>query len=844
MTDTAAPGDGPKRSQKWWKITLGVIAGVVLLAAVGVALSMRFSVHRAFPDVDGEVAIAGLQAPAEVIRDDMGVAHIYADNQHDLFLTQGYVHAQERFWQMDFWRHIGSGRLSEMFGDTQVETDAFLRTMGWQSIAEAQYAAADPSDRAVLDAYTEGVNAYLSSRSPAELSFEYTVLELLNHSYDPEPWTPIDTLTWGIAMAWDLRGNMDAEIARAMLLGSLPPEQVAQLYPPYPGDMNPYIVPADELVTDGTPNASIRAIPGVRTALGSVADKLDLVAAIGVPGAGSGIGSNAWAISGSRTDTGMPILANDPHLAIQMPSIWYQNGLHCTTVSDDCPYDVVGFSFSGVPGVIIGHNANIAWGVTNLGPDVQDLYIEKVNPDDPTQYEVNGRWVDMDVHEEVIQVAGGDPVTIEVRSTRHGPIISDTYGSLEDFSEAGVDAPDPYAIALRWTALDENPGVVPAVLGLDSAENWDDFRDALRLWIVPSQNFVYADVEGNIGYQSPGAIPIRANGDGTLPVPGWTDEYEWTGFIPFDELPRSFNPESGYIVTANNAVVDDSYPYWITYDWAYGYRARRIVDLVGSNAPISLEQVGSVQFDSYDLSAERIVPYLAALDSPINTVLASWDFGNQIDSSGAAAYNAVWKRMLEFTFWDDLPEDYRPEGGSRWFYVVGQMMDRPDDPFWDDATTTDVEDRDAILQKSLDAAYEDLKGWFGDDPDDWQWGAMHVSTFRNQTLGESGIGIVEDRFNRGPFQTAGGGSLVNSTAWLATESFETYWLPSMRMLVDLGDLSRSVVTNTTGQSGHTDHPHYDDMIPLWLSGEYVPMTWTREQVEADAETVQTLTPQR
>ncbi len=842
MTDSPAPGDGPKRSHKWWKITLGVIAGLALLTAVGVGLFMRFSVHRAFPDVEGEVAIAGLQAPVQVVRDDMGVAHIYADNTHDLFMAQGYVHAQERFWQMDFWRHIGSGRLSEMFGDSQVETDMFLRTMGWHDVAAAQFAAAAPDDRAAMEAYADGVNAYLASRSPSELSFEYTVLELLNHSYDPEPWTPIDTLTWGIAMAWDLRGNMDNEIERAMLLGTLPAEQVAQLFPPYPGDINPYIVPANELVGNSTPTASMHSIPGVQVALESVRDKLDLVAAMGANDPGAGIGSNSWAISGDRTNTGMPILANDPHLAIQMPSIWYQNSLHCTTVTEACPYDVAGFSFAGVPGVIIGHNANIAWGVTNLGPDVQDLYIEKINPDNPNQYEVNGQWVDMNVHEETIAVAGSDPVTIEVRSTRHGPIISDTYGSLEDFSSSGIDTPDPYAIALRWTALDTNPGIVTAFLHLDSSANWNDFRDALRTFTVPAQNFLYADVEGNIGYQSPGAIPIRANGDGTLPVPGWTDEYEWTGFIPFDELPRSFNPESGYIVTANNAVVDDSFPYWITYDWNYGYRARRIVDLVGSNAPIGLDEIASIQFDSYSLNAEKVVPYLTSLNSPFDAVFAKWDLGNQADSSGAAAFNAVWSRILEFTFWDDLPEDYRPNGAGRWFFVVDRMLEKPNDPFWDDTATPEIEDRDAILQRSLDTAYEDLKGWFGDDPADWRWGAMHVSTFRNQTLGESGIGIIEDRFNRGPFETTGGGDLVNATGWTAYEGFETTWLPSMRMIVDMSDLSRSRTTHTTGQSGHTDHPHYDDMIPLWLNGKYSPMNWTDSQVDNAAETVQTLIP--
>ncbi|MEA3503532.1 MAG: penicillin acylase family protein [Actinomycetota bacterium] len=840
MSETAAPSDGQKQSHRWWKIVLGAIVALLVIAVLGVVLFGRISVRRAFPDVDGEAAIAGLEAGVKVVRDDMGVAHIYAANPHDLFVAQGYVHAQERFWQMDVWRHIGSGRLSEMFGESQVETDTFLRTLGWHDVATAQLAAATPENREIMEAYSEGVNAYLATRSPSDLSFEYTILELSNHGYDPEPWDPVDTLTWGIAMAWDLRGNMDAEIERAMLLGSLSEEQVAQLFPPYPGEINPYIVPVG--ANASAPTASLRTTPGIRTALASVQTKLDLVAALGAGDPEVGIGSNSWVVSGNLTDTGSPILANDPHLAIQMPSIWYQNSLHCTEVSDACPFDVAGFSFAGVPGVIIGHNAKMAWGITNLGPDVQDLFIEKINPDNPNQYEVNGAWVDMDVHEETIDVAGGDPVTIEVKVTRHGPIISDVYGDLEEFTDSGIETPEPYAIALRWTALDTNPGIVETFMGLDTAANWDDFRTALRSFAVPSQNVVYADVEGNIGYQSPGRIPIRANGDGTLPVPGWTDEYEWTGYIPFDELPRSFNPESGYIVTANNAVVGDDYPHMLTYDWNFGYRARRIVDLVGSNAGIGLAEYASIQFDSYSLNAEQVIPYLASVTSPINDVLASWDLGNYAGSSGAAAFNAVWSRIMEFTFHDDLPEDYWPNGAGRWFFVVGQMLEDPDDPFWDDRTTTETEDRDAILQRSMDAAHGDLTEWFGDDPDGWRWGEMHLSTFRNQTLGESGIGFIDDRFNRGPFETTGGSDLVNATGWTAYEGFETTWLPSMRMLVDLGDLSRSLTTHTTGQSGHTDHAHYDDMIPLWLAGEYSPMNWTRNQIDAAAESVQTLVP--
>ncbi len=842
MSDPAAPGDGRKQSRRWWKIVLGAIAALIMIVVLSVTVFGRVSVRRAFPDVEGELAIADLEASVEVVRDNMGIPHIYAANPHDLFVAQGFVHAQERFWQMDVWRHIGAGRLSEMFGESQVETDTFLRTLGWHDVATAQFAAATPEDQEIMEAYSAGVNAYISTQSPSDLSFEYTILELLNHGYDPEPWNPVDTLTWGIAMAWDLRGNMDAEIERAMLLGSLSEEQVAQLFPPYPGDINPYIVPANELIQGSTPTASLHATQGVRSALTSVQAKLDLVTALGAGDPEAGIGSNSWVVSGEHTDTGAPILANDPHLGIQMPSIWYQIGLHCNDVSDACPFDVAGFSFAGVPGVVIGHNANIAWGFTNLGPDVQDLFVEKINPANPNQYEVNGAWVDMEVRAETIEVAGGDPITIEVKATRHGPVISDAYGDLEEIEDSGIETPEPYAIALRWTALDANPGIVETFIGLDTAADFDDFRDALRSFSVPAQNVVYADIEGNIGYQSPGRIPIRANGDGTLPVPGWTDEYEWTGHIPFDELPRSFNPESGYIVTANNAVVDDTYPYMLTYDWNYGYRARRVVDLVGSNTGIGLDQHASIQFDSYSLNAEQVLPHLTSISSPINDVLAAWDLGNQADSAGAAAFNSVWARIMEFTFHDDLPEDYWPNGAGRWFYVVGQMLENPDDPFWDDKETVEVEDRDAILQRSLDTAYDDLTGRFNDDPTSWKWGELHGSVFRNQTLGDSGFGAIEDRFNRGPFPTSGGGDLVNATGWTAYEGFETTWLPSMRMVVDLGDLSRSLTTHTTGQSGHTDHPHYDDMIPLWLAGEYSPMNWTRAQIDAAAETTQVLVP--
>ncbi|MCX6038210.1 MAG: penicillin acylase family protein, partial [Chloroflexi bacterium] len=531
--------------KKGFRFVVRLVSGLAILAILLSAFGV-VTARQSFPQTDREIQLSGLEGPVDVYRDNMGIPHIYAASLHDLFMAQGYVHAQDRFWQMDFWRHIGSGRLSEMFGDSQVETDTFLRTLGWRQVAEQELATYDPESVAILEAYAEGVNAYLADHQGTAISLEYGILKILTPGYKPEPWTPVNTLTWAKAMAWDLRGNVDEEIERAILLKTLTPEQVAQLFPSYPAD-HPVIIPG--MGRAATIPSAGRSLPDLDWA--SVQTRFSALDALLGP-SGAGIGSNSWAVSGSLTATGMPLLANDPHLGIQMPSIWYQIGLHCRPVSAACPCEVAGFSFAGVPGVVIGHNQNIAWGFTNTGPDVMDLFIEKINPDNPNQYENNGQWVDMTLRTETITVGGGEPIPLTVRSTRHGPIISDTGGDWTDFSQqAGIELPENYAISLRWTALEPST-IFQAIWGFNKAANWDDFRQAASKFTTPAQNLLYADVQGNIGYQMPGNIPIRKNGDGTLPVPGWTDEYEWTGYIPFDKLPYVFNPSKGYIVTANN----------------------------------------------------------------------------------------------------------------------------------------------------------------------------------------------------------------------------------------------------------------------------------------------------
>jgi len=825
------------------RILFGVL-GVVALLLAAVLIVGIFTVRRSFPQVSGEIQLPGLQAPVEVLRDRYGVPRLYADSVHDLFFAQGYVHAQDRFYQMDYWRHLGSGRLAELLGEDALEYDRFLRTLGWARIARQELESADPETLAILQAYADGVNAYLGERSGSALSLEYAVLGLINPAYRPAPWEPLHTLTWAKAMAWNLGGNLDEEIERAILLNSLSPEQLDELYPPYPGD-NPTILP--EFRAAGGQGQTLRpasaaslSLEGLQPLFAGAGRRVKGLQAVLGP-TGPSIGSNNWVISGARTASGKPYLANDPHLSEQIPSIWYEIGLHCRRPSEACPYNVAGFSFAGVPGVIVGHNDRIAWGVTNVGSDVMDLYIEKINPDNPNQYEVNGEWVDMQIVHETLQVGGGEAVDLPVRLTRHGPLITETY-LPEDFSEqAGLELPGAYAIALRWTAL-EPSSLFRAILGFNRAQNWEQFREAARFFVVPSQNLVYADVDGNIGYQMPGWIPVRAGGDGRLPVPGWTDEFEWTGYIPFEELPYMFNPERGYIATANQAVVGPDYPYLISTTFDYGFRGRRIVELIESApGPVDITYLQRMQGDNKNLNAEALVPLLLSLPleeeglETARALLQNWDYDNDMDSAPAALFEVFWAHLLDAAFNDDLPEDYPMGGGDRAIEVVRRLVGQPDSPWWDNRATPEREDRDAIFIQALSGALSELQQRQGRDPARWAWGDLHTVTFHHESLGGTGIAPLDALFNRGPFPTAGGTDLVNATGWDASEAdYTVRSLPSMRLLVDLGNLDNSLAVHTTGQSGHAFHPHYIDLAEQWRTIQYHPLPWSRERVEITA----------
>jgi penicillin G amidase len=837
------------------RVLLIIISVVVVLAIILGAVGI-FLTRSAFPKTSGDVKISGLDSAIDIYRDGYGIPQIYAKTPHDLFFAQGYVHAQDRFWQMDFWRHIGSGTLSEMFGKSEVDTDTFLRTLGWERIAQQELKLMSADEVALLQAYADGVNAYLADHTGASLSFEYAILKLLTRGYSPEPWQPVNTLTWGKVMAWDLSSKGKSEIERAVLLKTLTTQQIADLFPPYPAD-HPDVVPNFSI--SSTSSALSGTAQGVQSlnylspSFQGLAAEIAEVDAILGPG-GNEIGSNNWVIAGSRTATGKPFLANDMHLSEQMPSIWYEIGLHCSPVNTACPYNVTGFSFAGAPGVIVGHNDRVAWGFTNVGPDVLDLYIEKINPANPNQYEVNGQWMDMTLVKETINVAGSSPVELTVRYTRHGPIVYDNPTDRKKIQDTwGVALPTDYAISMRWTAL-EPANIFRAIFGFDAAQNWGDFRKAATYFAVPAQNMVFADIDGNIAYQTPGNIPIRLAGhSGDYPVPGWTDENEWQGYIPFDKLPTAFNPSDGYIVSANNEVVGSAYPYVITDEWDYGFRAARIVELIKqAPRPIDAAYIQKMHGDNYNASAAYMVPLLMKLslhDASLTArdLLKNWDEQNSMDVAAPALYNVFWRAVLARTFHDNLPQDFWPDGGDRWFEVMRRLVQTPDSTWWDDQNTTTKETRDDILTLAFSDAVSELNKLLGSDTNKWTWGDLHTLTFHNQSLGTSGIGPIEAIFNRGPFRTSGGSSLVNNTAWDATETasakaYQVVTLPSERMIVDISDLPASLSVITTGESGHTFHANYADQADLWRNIQYHPMLWGKQQVESTAKQHLVLTP--
>ncbi|MFG3090249.1 penicillin acylase family protein [Streptomyces antibioticus] len=929
---TASTGDKPGKSGRKKGRKARLIVLVLVLALIGgIAFGAYWSistVRASFPQTTGSITLDGLSGPVDVKRDGHGIPQIYASSDEDLFMAQGFVQAQDRFYEMDVRRHLTSGRLSEMFGADQIDNDEFLRTLGWERVAKEEYdKKLSPSTKKYLQAYAKGVNAYLAGKDAEEISLEYAALGFVN-DYKPAEWTPVDSVSWLKAMAWDLRGNMQDEIDRALMTSRLGPQQIEDLYPAYPykvdGEPNTIVQEgeysdlnkafrasgSEEGSSDATGTAGTEGATGTAGATGAtdgssgtaagsgtssdtsglqgqlvgLYDVLDdLPAAVGVNG--NGIGSNSWVVDGDHTITGKPLLANDPHLSASLPSVWYQMGLHCRAVSAKCQYDVTGYTFAGMPGVVIGHNQDIAWGMTNSGADVTDLYLEKLSGEG---YLYDGKVRPFTTREETIEVAGGDAKKIVVRETQDGmPLLSDRskelvkVGQKATVDNAAPDRGDGYGIALKWTALEAGT-TMDAVFAMNRAKDWDDFRDAAKQFDVPSQNLVYADTAGNIGYQLPGRIPTRAKGDtGSVPVAGWESENKWTGWIGFDELPYEYNPDRGYIVTANQAVIDqDKVPYTLTTDWGYGTRSQRITELIKNKlkggGKISTDDMRQMQTDNSSEIAQVLVPTLLKIDvddpevREAQDLLQGWNFTQDADSAAAAYFNAVWRNVLKLAFGNKLPKELRvegqcllvdpanstspvdntqkvrecgqrepdqaqPDGGDRWFQVVRKLMDKPDSDWWTtpESGTREGADRnrDDLLKRAMIDARWELTAELGKDIDTWSWGRLHRLFLKNQTLGTSGPDFIQYVLNRGPWKLGGGEAAVDATGWNAAGGYGVVWVPSMRMVVNLADPDKSKWINLTGASGHAFSAHYTDQTGKWAKGELLDWAFSKKAVE-------------
>ena len=789
---------------------LSRLLAVPVVAAVTIPALAGWIARRSLPQVSGEMRLFDLNDKVEIFRDRWGVPHIYAQDRQDAFFAQGFVHAQDRLWQMELQRRAATGRLSEIFGHRTLHVDRLFRRLGFHRSAQREID--QPASQAATDsltAYVEGVNAAI--RQTTVLPPEFLLLR-----HEPEPWTLIDSLSWGRLQGWRISSNWDSEILRYMLATRLDAGTLAQVEPQYPAGQ-PLAVPAGAASGPDDTDFELR-----------LADLL--------PFSGGG-GSNAWAVAGWRTESGKPILASDPHLGPQMPALWYEVHLEAPGLR------VAGASLPGLPGVLIGHNDRIAWGITASFVDVQDLYAEQISSESPAFYRSGESWREGQVVREPIVVRGETDSWIEeFLVTHHGPIIG---------PPLGFDDPP---IALSST-IEQITNSLESILELNRAGTWDEFRAALAKLEAPTLNFVYADEDGNIGYQLAGRVPIRGRGDGLLPAPGWDPRYDWQGFIPFERMPTCLNPATGCVVSANNKIVDDDYPFFLSHEWVAGYRAQRMSQLLGEAEGLNIDSSKAVQLDAYSIPGRELVELMGHLldgsvvESPTWELMREWDCQVAVDSAGAAAY-AVLRREL-------IREIYEPKlGGYLKYYLGAHVHELARAPSVQSRLTGAILDilgrppgewfgngvdswRPALL-RALERSDRFLRNRLGPDHNSWEWGQLHTVSF-NHPLGESSLlgGVL----NRGPFPMGGDFDTVSQSPPDFENDFSaSIWLASYRQIFDLSnfDLGRSI--QATGQSGHPLSSHYFDQGRLWLRDDYHPTPFSRMAVLGQAQDLLTLLP--
>ncbi len=767
----------------------GLIGGAVsagLLASAGAVLWHRL-MRRPLPQVKGTIEIDALHDRVAVRRDRWGVPHIEAEAREDLYFAQGYVHGQERLWQMDFYRRVVEGRVAEMAGEEGLPVDRLMRTLGIRRTAEREETELDPGLRAHLERFCAGVNR--AAADARAMPFE---LQVLRQGF--EPWTPVDILSLGKLLAFGLSTNWERELLRSDMVRELGPELAARLDPVYPAG-NPIV---DQTPFSGEGLPLVEQIDAVRRSLGLAAEAS---------------GSNNWAVSGARSATGSPLIAGDPHLPPSMPGIWFEVELR------HGGRFVRGASMPGMPGVYMGQNNDVCWTFTNVMADVQDLFVERIEGD---RYRFEDEWRPLRTAVEEIVVKGGEPVELEVRSTHHGPIVN---------AALGADEAEP--LALAWQTLAE-PTAFLGMFELLEIDSGPALVAKLEGHTSPASNLIWADRHGSIGYKLIGRLPKRRGGSPDLPKPGWSGEFEWEGTVPYEELPEVVDPESGFLVTANNRIVGDDYPHHITSDWLDGFRARRIEELIEATEKHDLESFEAIQSDDYSIpgveAARRLCRLHPAGQRERSAIerLRSWDGRLDRETIAGTIYQAFLLRLGR--------ETARAAIGDR--DLCERWLDRNDNGFtahstspwrwhshlmalWEEGDEELIgRPWDELALEALAGALDDLADRFGPDPEGWRWGRVHEMKFPHP-LGDANP--LFDRLLNRRLRAGGAQETVSQIAYDPNDPYSAVWAPSWRMVGDPAAPDRSRWQMFTGQSGHPASRHYDDLQPDWLEGRTQPM---------------------
>jgi penicillin G amidase len=797
---------------------VGLVALAVAAVLAGVGLGAWVWAYRSLPMTSGTVAVAGTSAPVRIIRDRYGVPHIFAANEEDVCFGLGYVHAQDRLWQLELNRRLASGQLAEVFGPDALPRDRLFRTLGSRRAAERDLARLEPESRSTLEAYARGVNAVLSEQRPLPPEFALT-------GVTPAPWTALDSMVWLKMMGWILSMNLDSELWRWRLSARLDARQVAELLASQPSE--------PPIVSD------------VPIAPGEAAQRTGQHWAW--PRSAIGLGSNNWVVDGRRTASGKPLLANDPHLALTSPSIWYLAHLSAPG------FDVIGGTMPSLPGVIVGRNDHVAWAFTNTGSDTQDVFVEQLAAGDPTRYVTPDGPAPFELVREVIRVEGRPDEILDVRITRHGPVISDVYEPARGLAPAG------HVLALAWTALASEDDTPRFALQAARARSAADFVEAARHFRAPPQNMVYADRAGAIGFIAAGRMPLRGPDNtarGLVPAPGWRREFDWQGFIPFDGLPAQRDPASGQIVTANHKIVASDYPYWLGADWAEPYRAERIAERLRAEPAHSVESFASIQRDVQSGPARDLLPLLLAAMPPeadgmgpraseLLAALRGWNLEMRAAAREPLVFAAWVRQLARSVYADELGDSFEDVWAERVVFLRNVLTDRYGESRWcDDVGTPGGETCADRVRLAFDAALSDLEGRYGADLSKWSWGRAHRARARHFPM--TRVPFLRDVFDV-VTPADGGTHTVNVGAYAVADAdapFESRHAAGYRGIYDLANPSASRFGINTGQSGHVLSPHYRDRAEPWQRGELVPMSTDRAAIEAEATDVLLLEPSR